>query len=313
MYVHIIKDDEGEAMAKIGRWKSVAARAAYMAAYESLKELWPVETSALDVPTTYGPTRVYRSGAGSATPIVLLHPLGGNGLCWYPIIEQLTRDRVVYTLDTIGAPGLSEQTEPITTATDYGIWLDDVLAELRLDRAHVLGYSEGAWRGAMAGVHGSARIASLTLVEPGAGLVKPTLGFLLKVMCYGIRPTDKNMRKASEWLTPGLEVSAQELACAKTSLGYRTRTPWPQPLKDEELQAIDAPTLVIFGAESVVTDVERARERVAAHVRRSEFEVFPGIGHGVLYQSPHREQVLARVDAFVRQHDIETSAAASGL
>lgn len=88
---------------------------------------------------------------------------------------------------------------------------------------------------------------------------------------------------------------------------------WPQALKDEELQAINAPTLVIFGAETVVTDVGKARERVAAHIQNSEFEVFPGIGHGVLYQSPHREQVLARVDAFVRQYDVETSAAASGL
>ncbi|WP_067691844.1 alpha/beta fold hydrolase [Nocardia jejuensis] len=290
-------------MARIGNWKSDAARTAYVTAYRSLAHLQPIPFTELDVHTSFGSTHIHRFGSGDATPLVLLHPLGGNGLCWFPVIEDLARDRVVYALDTIGAPGSSEQTAPITAGADYGRWIDDVLARLHLDRAHVLGYSDGAWRAMMAGTHSSERVASLTLVEPGVGLVKMRWSVLLKMLRFGARPTEANMRKAAEWVTPGIRISDQEIACSSAALGYRTRTPWPTPLTDEELQGITAPTLVIFGADTIVSDPEAAAARVRGLIRHGETTIFPGIGHGLLYQSPHREKVLARVREFLRQHD----------
>lgn len=100
--------------------------------------------------TAFGSTRVYFHGRGEATPLVLLPPLGGNGLCWYPLIGHLPTDRTVITPDTIGTPGRSEQTAPVTNVGEFAAWLDELLAALGVGKAHLMGYSEGAWHAAMA-------------------------------------------------------------------------------------------------------------------------------------------------------------------
>ncbi|WP_433566386.1 alpha/beta fold hydrolase [Nocardia sp. CA-151230] len=97
-------------MAEIGQWKSGAARVACMKAYASQSALWTIPSTEFDVETSYGTTHVRKCGSGTGAPLVLLHPLNGNGVCWYPIIERLAAERTVYALDTIGAPGLSVQT-----------------------------------------------------------------------------------------------------------------------------------------------------------------------------------------------------------
>ncbi|MVU77876.1 hypothetical protein GPX89_11540 [Nocardia sp. ET3-3] len=146
-------------MAQIGQWKSETAEDAYMRAYASLSTLWTIPSTEFDVETSYGTTHVRKCGSGEGTPLVLIPPLNGNGACWHPIIERLAAERTVYALDTIGAAGLSVQTAPITGGADYGKWLDETLAALDLPHAHVMGYSDGAWRAFMAGVNGSERLA----------------------------------------------------------------------------------------------------------------------------------------------------------
>ncbi|MBL1076650.1 alpha/beta hydrolase [Nocardia sp. 2] len=290
-------------MAKIGKWKSDAAKAKAMRIYDSLEELQPVASTGFDVATSYGSTRVRKFGSDPRTPLVLFHPMGGNGLCWYPIIEQLAAERTVYALDTIGAPGRSEQTRPITAAADYAAWIEDALAALGLEQAHLLGYSDGAWRASMAGVHSSRRLASLTLVEPGAGIVKPSWRLLLRMIRVGVNPTPEKLRRFSAWFMPGVELSEVEIEGSLAALGYRPRTPWPAPLEDAELQSITAPTLVVYGSESVLLkDAETARARVRL-IPGAEFELVPGGGHGLLFQDSHKGVVLARVFDFIAQHD----------
>lgn len=290
-------------MAKIGEWKNQAARDAYMRAYASLSKLWTIPSTEFDIETSYGTTHVRKCGSGEGTPLVLVHPLGGNGACWYPIIEQLAAERTVYALDTIGAPGLSTQTAPITSGDDYGRWLDDVLTGLELPHAHVMGYSDGAWRACMAGVDGSSRLAGLILIEPGAAILKPSWKLLLRMLSYAIPPSEKNMRKAAEWAMPGSIVVDEEIACSRAALGYRTRTPWPQALKDEQLQAITAPVLLIHGSATVVTDPERAVMRAQQHIPHCEIETYPGATHGLLFQGPDKPAVLQRILRFATEHD----------
>ncbi|QLY29065.1 alpha/beta fold hydrolase [Nocardia huaxiensis] len=293
-------------MATIGKWKNEAAREAYLEGYAALAERWPagVESSTADVVTSHGKTHVRQAGSGAGTPLVLIHPLGGNGLCWYPIIEQLSRDRTVYALDTIGAPGLSEQTAPITSAADYAVWIEEVLAALTIDRAHVFGYSDGAWRASMAGVHGSTRLASLTLIEPGAGIIRPPWGLLLKMIRFGMNPSPEKLRRFSAYLTPGLEPSPEEIALSMAALDYKAPALWPKPLKDAELRAITTPTLVIYGAESVLLpDPGAAEKRILGNIPDVEFQLVPSVGHGLLFQDSHREAVVRRVLDFLARHD----------
>ncbi|NNH70655.1 alpha/beta hydrolase [Nocardia uniformis] len=293
---------KGRPVAKIGRFKSDKARAAYMSAYDDMAALSPIPYTGRDAETCFGTTHVHTFGSGSGTPLVLLHPLGGNGLCWYPVIEELCRDRVVYAPDTIGTAGRSVQTAPITEQAQFGVWLDEVLAGLGADRAHVLGFSDGGWHAAMAGFHQPKRLASLTVIEPGGVIVKLRWSALFQIMRFAIMPSKKNMTRMNEWVMPGVPISEVEMRAAKASLGYQRHLPWGTVFEDTDLQSITIPSLWIFGGESeIVYPAEAAGQRVRAHVPQAEVEVYPGLGHGLFFANADR--VVPRVQDFLRRHD----------
>ena len=289
-------------MAKVGKFKNEQARIDYLRAYDALTTLYEVSPPSLDVTTAFGSTRVYRFGSGDGTPLVLIHPITGTGLTWKPFIQALSRDRVVYALDTIGTPGRSVQSEPITDVADYGTWFEDVLSALGLDRVHLFGYSEGSWHAGLIGSSKPQLLASLTVGEPGVWLGKIPKGLLLRMIWIGLRPTEENFEKFNAWMSPGVELHPLEKALVRASLGYRRRTPWPKPFTDRELEAITTPTLAFFGAETVIGDPNAAAIRATTHIPDAEVEIFPGLGHGALWQD--QEATIGRLLSFIGQHEV---------
>lgn len=291
-------------MPSTGRFTSEAARTAYEAAYRDLEARWPLPSRDLRVDTAYGPTHVRRSGTGPRTPLVLLHGLNGTGLSWHGVVRTLATDRVVYAPDVVGTAGRSEQTAPLTSADDYAAWGTQLLEGLGLARAHVLGYSEGAWFAALlaSGSPGAtSRVGALVLGEGITALVKPDRKVVSRMVRAAALPTARNLARLDEWLNPGVTLADEDRALARAALRYRRRTPWPSPLTDDRLRAITAPTLAFFGAETRLGDPVAAGRRVTEHVRGSRVELVPGGGHGVLWQLP--DQVLPLVDGFLREHD----------
>ncbi|SKC37683.1 alpha/beta fold hydrolase [Krasilnikoviella flava] len=287
-------------MPSTGRFTSEAARTAYEAAYRDLEERWPLPSTDVRVETTYGPTQVRRSGDGPRTPLVLLHGLNGTGLSWHGVVPALAAGRVVYAPDVVGTAGRSEQTAPLTTPEAYGSWGAELLEGLGLERAHVLGYSEGAWFAALLG-GASDRVAGLVLGEGISALVKPSRKVLTRMVRAAAFPTARNLARLDDWLMPGVPASEEDRALALAAMRYRRRTPWPSPLTDDRLRAIAAPTLAFFGADTRIGDPVAAGRRITEHVRRSRVELVPGGGHGVLWQLP--DQVLPLVDGFLQAHD----------
>lgn len=288
-------------MPKIGRFKNEASKQAYESIYRELEGTWPVPSTQLDVPTSFGTTHVRRSGTGTETPIVLLHAVGANCLQWHIVIEDLCRDRVVYALDTIGTAGRSVQTAPLTGESDFATWVGEVLNELGVDRVHLVGYSHGAWHAVLVALHAPERLASVTLIEPGGVFDKPSWRVLLKMIRAGMRRTDKNIRELNDWLSPGYVIGDREFALVTEALNYRPGVGWARMLKDAEVQSISAPMLVISGAETVVSSPEQVAARLADLVPEAEVEIYAGTGHGILGHIPDR--VIPRLMKFVRNHD----------
>ncbi|MFJ1455310.1 alpha/beta fold hydrolase [Nocardia sp. N2S4-5] len=289
-------------MPKIGRFTSAEAEAAFRHAYDVVAAKWPVPSTSADVETSFGTTRVRSSGSGPGAPIVLLPGIGGNGQVWFRFIEELARDRVVYTPDVIGWAGRCVQTAPLRTAEDVATWMGEVLDGLGADRVHLAGNSLGAWLAGAVAVYRSDRLASLTMLEPSAStFAKPRARLLLKFIAAGIRPNAERMRKFNKWLVPGFDMTEDEYALAVAALKFRPAMPWDRPFTDEQLAAITVPTLVLFGADTVVSDPDRGAARVRRHITRSDVEIYPGIGHDLLWANP--EQVLPRLLDFAGNHD----------
>lgn len=289
-------------MPKVGRFTSDKAKTAYFDLYDAEAALWPVPATDIDVETSFGITRVRKSGSGEGAPILLLPGLSGNGLFWSPFIEQLARDRVVYAPDIMGWPGRCEQTAPIEDGADVAQWLVEVFDGLGLDRVHLAGHSVGSWMAILVGVYHSDRLASVSMLEPGgATFAKPRAIVLYKSLVAGMLPTRKRMRKFSQWLTPGWELTDQQWAMTTAGMKFRWGMPWERPLTDDQLAAITAPMLILFGADTKANDPELGARRARGHIAGADIEIIPGVGHEMLWAMP--EPVLARFLDFADTHE----------
>ncbi|MFD4366633.1 alpha/beta fold hydrolase [Rhodococcus sp. NPDC058521] len=289
-------------MPKIGRFTNEEAKTEFFRLYDTAEASWPVPSTAVDVNTSFGTTRVRKSGRGEGAPVVLLPGIGGNGLAWRRFIEALARDHVVYTPDVIGWAGRCVQTAPLHNAEDVARWMDETITGLGEDRVHLAGNSLGAWLSGATAVYRPARIASLTLIEPSAAtFAKPSWGLLLKFLRAGIRPTPDRMREFNTWLMPRAELDDEEFAVAMAAVKFRMGMPWDRKFTDEQLSSIAAPSLVLFGAETVVGDPELAADRARAFIPNVETEIYPGIGHDLLWANP--EVVIPRFLRFADSHD----------
>lgn len=289
-------------MPKIGRFTSDAAKATYLRAYDAIAEQWPVPSTDIDVETSFGTTRVRKSGAGEGVPLLLLPGLSGNSLFWGPFLEDLARDRVVYTPDVMGWAGRCEQTTPLRDEADIAEWVSELIIGVGADRVHLAGYSLGAWIASVVGAYHSDRLASLSLLEPApATFATPSWKVLRKFMVAGIRPTREKMRKFTDWLSPGVQLSDQELAMLLAGFEFRQGMPWSRPLPAERFAAITAPVLALFGADTVVHDPEVAAGRLRQNVPSAEIEIYPGVGHEMLWAIP--DQMISRLLRFAAEQD----------
>ncbi|MGK4585810.1 alpha/beta fold hydrolase [Kitasatospora sp. HPMI-4] len=273
---------------RIGEFKSDKASDRFRAAYErALEELWPGPRTALDIPTAFGTTRVYRTGPQSGEPIVLLPGSGGNSLMWYRYLEALGRHHSVIAVDTVGEPGASVQTAPISDGRDGAAWLDELLAALEVTAAHVVGCSYGGWLALNHQIHHPGRVAALTLVDP-AGFAEPGRRFYTWVIVGGLaglapRPLRPRLARLVDNSTI-LEAELMRLVSA--SMGFRRALPVPPVFSDEELHRLRVPAQFLLGARSALHDSQQVADRLRSLVPSARVEVVPGAGHALPTDQP---------------------------
>ncbi|WP_067686605.1 hybrid non-ribosomal peptide synthetase/type I polyketide synthase [Nocardia jejuensis] len=89
------------------------------------------------------PLRTSRTALTDPTPLFLVHPIGGNVLCYLELARQLPGDRPVYALQAAGvAPG----TEPLTSMSELAAsYLDAVRRVCPQGPYHIAGWSFGGY------------------------------------------------------------------------------------------------------------------------------------------------------------------------
>ena len=86
----------------LSSWRTAEARSRYLKLYDRVVERrWPVWHEEIDVATTFGTTRVRRSGDAGGTCVVMLHPTAGSSAGWYPVISAMSAGHTVYTPDKL--------------------------------------------------------------------------------------------------------------------------------------------------------------------------------------------------------------------
>lgn len=293
---------------RIGRFNPSEAVEDYYQLYDGMVERhWPVPAAEIDVPTRFGTTHVRRSGSESGEPMVLIHSNTGSSLGWRALIPALAERHPLFTPDTIGTAGRSVQEKPVTTAADLSLWLDDVLDALDLDRIHLGGYSEGGW---IAGVHAAhtpraARLATLTLIEPGGAIERiprRTLAALvLRAMrTLSARDKPRAIRDFNRWMNGNIEITDDEVELVLFVFKhFRQKLPNPDRLSDEQLRSITTPTLLLLAEDTKIYDPARVAKRARRLLPDVKIDVTPDAGHGVVFQYPDKitSSILQFVEA----------------
>ena len=263
-------------------YKSPAGERAVMAWYEALLARWPVPYEARHIPTRYGHTFVVASGDPSAPPLVLLHGAGSNSAAWAGDVAEYGRGHQVYAVDLLGEPGKSAPHRPAWDGPAYAEWLEDVLNALNVERATLIGLSQGGWAALKFAVYRPEQVESLVLLTPG-GITPDRWSFVLRAIPLSLLG-QWGIERLNRMIWAGQPVAKEvSEATALIMAHFRTRLGVLSIFADAELQRLTMPVLLLIGARDALRDGERIAARVHKFVPHLTAIIIPEAGHALVH------------------------------
>lgn len=119
--------------------------------------------------TTRDGVRIYFEEAGQGTPIIFLHEFAADYTNWEPQMRYFSRG---HRCITYSARGYTPSDVPSGEVYSYAHFYTDALAvldHLRIERAHLVGLSMGAYSALQIGLNAPQRALSMTLAGVGSG------------------------------------------------------------------------------------------------------------------------------------------------
>lgn len=286
-------------MGRIGGFTDELAAARYREIYARVRAQWPAAAEDVQVPTRFGSTHVIRYGQGP--PVVLVPGSGATAANWSPNAAALGERHTVIAADTLGYPGLDDQTAPFEGPADLGIWLADLLDGLRVDTAHVGGLSYGAWAAMQLAWHAPARVRSLLLLEPaGNSLSRPPLRSLPALLRLLAARSEAAYERFGSVVEGGWPNDRDRQRLVNFGMAhYRTGVPMVRRVSDEQLRRLTQPALLLLGGASVVHDPRKVLARARALMPAVRAEIVPDAPHPL--SETHANYVNGQVLAFLGQ------------
>ncbi|MFJ4652507.1 alpha/beta fold hydrolase [Nocardia sp. NPDC088792] len=290
---------------RIGYFREAAGYERYRSAYVDGFGLLPAVRESVDIPTRFGTVRAYRFGEGDGTPLVLLPGRQAATPLWASNLPSLIGVRPVITLDLLGEPGASVQSEPLTDAADQAAWLDEALRALESRPVHVLGVSIGGWAAVNLVVRHPQRVASVAILDSPFvfggvtwKMIVVSLGSVLPGM------PDKWRNRLLSWIAGGVQAPAELPEGRLIASGMRDFAAYlpmtDRPAKDQ-LAAIAVPFLGIFAGRSIVHRAKKIAKVARKLVPGAQIEVWPEASHAINGEFP--EEIAARMKQFLDEAD----------
>lgn len=251
-----------------------------MALYDRALENWPVPCEAQTIRTRHGHTHVIACGPKNAPPLVMLHGAGTNSAIWGPDVAVYSRDFRIYAIDLLGEAGKSSPNRPSWEGPAYAEWLEDVFDALRIERAALLGISQGGWTALKFAVSHPERVAKLVLMCPG-GITPDRLSFLFKAIGLSMLGP-WGVRRMVRTLYGSLPAPEGVEDIFTTMMGsFKARTGILPIFTDDALRRLTMPSLLIGGTEDALRDNMAIAARLRALLPCLDVSLIPKAGHAL--------------------------------
>ena len=177
----------------------------------------------------------------------------------------------------------------MTGSRDAAAWLDEVLAGLGLERVHLVGMSYGGWLALNQGIYGPARLAMLTLLDPG-GLEKVPLKFMVNMAMSALAMAAPRRWRpalarplASHALTERPEIMKPVMIGARS---FRPNRGPARPSPTTNCGVSPCPCSCSWEAAPLSVQPARALARATELLPVAHAEIVPGVGHAVPLEQP---------------------------
>ncbi len=254
-------------------YKSPEIKARFMEIYDEKMADWPVPYEDVFVDTQYGTVHVIVSGPEDAPPMLLLHASGVSSWSWKYNVAELSQHYRTYAIDLIGDVGKSEFTSLdhiLKTGQDQAELYTEITDKLGVDKAYVVGASDGGFIGSNYALYHPERVEKLALLGP-MGYAGATQS-VIRIMFAQFFPLKPIQDSTFSWAfsdSVKLKADFEEWFRLLMS-GYNPTRVMPLPFSAEERQSLQVPVLFVFGErDNLVGDPEAARVLVQdiPHVR----------------------------------------------
>jgi len=229
-----------------------------------------------------GEIHLLRGGEGP--PLLFLHG-GGATSTWTPLHEALSARFDVLAPDHPGM-GRSDEFPAFGAIDDLVFHYDDLLNELGVTSATVVGASFGGWLAAELAVFSPERVDALVLMAP-AGLRIPEHPVTDIFLMHPEQQVAALFHDTS--LAPALDGDIDAFVQAYRDMGAIARYAWKpfmaNPKLERRLHRVRARTLVVAAGEDRV--IPRAHcERYAERIAGARLAVADGVGHALHAERP---------------------------
>jgi pimeloyl-ACP methyl ester carboxylesterase len=247
-------------------YKSPEIKARFMEIYDEKMKDWPVPYEDVFVETQYGQVHLIVSGPEDAPPLLLLHASGVASWSWKFNVADLSQHYRTYAIDLIGDVGKSEFTSLdniLKTGQDQANLYTEITTKLGVDKAYVVGASDGGFIGTNYALHYPERVEKLALLGP-MGYAGATQS-VIRIMFAQFFPLKPIQDSTFRWAFSDNPKLIEEFGewFQLTMSGYNPARVAPFPISAEERQSLHVPVLFVFGQrDNLVGDPEKARALV---------------------------------------------------
>jgi len=274
-------------------YKTPAGEQAVMAIYDEALQHWPVPYETHTVSTRHGNTFVFASGKIDSPALILLHGAGGNSSMWAGDVRDYVARFRVYAVDLLGEAGKSDPNRPAWESSAFAEWLEDVLNGLKLERATLVGLSQGAWAALKFATVMPNRVNNLVLMSPG-GIVPDRASFLIYAIAMSLLGTWGIRRMVTALFGDQAVPDGVVDRVMTITQQFKPRFGVLPIFSDEALRRLTMPVLLVGGNKDVMRDLDKIGTRLRGLLPNLSVSIIPGGGHALINTSSLVMEFLTR-------------------